>query len=87
MYKAETLTRLRSRSRVPDIESDPIVNDREVDTSRIAVQLHPYIVRLRVSRELVVDDYKQNRTTGSFILIDEASNETVGGGMIRETTV
>ena len=44
-------------------------------------------VRLRVSRNLVVDSYKQNRTTGSFILIDEASNETVGGGMIRETTV
>ena len=41
-------------------------------------------VRLRVSRDLVVDSYKRNRTTGSFILVDEASNETVGGGMIRE---
>jgi sulfate adenylyltransferase large subunit len=40
-------------------------------------------VRLRVSRELAVDPYKLNRTTGSFILIDEASNETVGAGMIR----
>jgi len=40
-------------------------------------------VRLRVSRELAVDPYALNRTTGSFILIDEASNETVGAGMIR----
>jgi sulfate adenylyltransferase large subunit len=40
-------------------------------------------VRLRVSRELAVDPYALNRTTGSFILIDEATNETVGAGMIR----
>ncbi len=40
-------------------------------------------VRLRVSRELAVDPYALNRTTGSFILIDETTNETVGAGMIR----
>jgi sulfate adenylyltransferase large subunit len=40
-------------------------------------------VRLRVSKELTVDPYERNRTTGSFILIDEASNETVGAGMVR----
>ncbi len=31
---------------------------------------------------LFVDEYRQNRTTGSFIVIDPASNETVGAGMI-----
>jgi len=40
-------------------------------------------VRLRVSRELAVDSYSANRTTGAFILIDEATNDTVGAGMIR----
>jgi sulfate adenylyltransferase subunit 1 (EFTu-like GTPase family) len=30
----------------------------------------------------VFDPYASNRRTGSFILIDEASNETVGAGMI-----
>jgi sulfate adenylyltransferase subunit 1 (EFTu-like GTPase family) len=30
----------------------------------------------------VCDDYTYNRTTGSFILIDESTNETVGAGMI-----
>ena len=39
-------------------------------------------VRLRTSAPLVFDPYKSNRRTGSFILIDEASNETVGAGMI-----
>jgi bifunctional enzyme CysN/CysC len=40
-------------------------------------------VRLRTSTPLVLDPYKTNRRTGSFILIDEASNETVGAGMIK----
>jgi sulfate adenylyltransferase subunit 1 (EFTu-like GTPase family) len=40
-------------------------------------------VKLRCSAELVVDPYARNRTTGSFILIDEASNDTVAAGMIR----
>ncbi len=40
-------------------------------------------VHLRSSTPLVVDPYARNRTTGSFILIDEATNDTVGAGMIR----
>ena len=39
-------------------------------------------VRLRCSSPLVVDPYSRNRTTGSFILIDEATNDTVAGGMV-----
>ncbi len=39
-------------------------------------------VHLRTSAPLVFDPYASNRRTGSFILIDEASNETVGAGMI-----
>ena len=39
-------------------------------------------VRLRCSTPLVVDPYSRNRTTGSFILIDEGTNDTVGAGMI-----
>jgi sulfate adenylyltransferase large subunit len=40
-------------------------------------------VHLRTSTPLVVDPYSRNRTTGSFILIDESTNDTVGAGMIR----
>jgi bifunctional enzyme CysN/CysC len=39
-------------------------------------------VRLRTSVPLAFDAYTSNRRTGSFILIDEASNETVGAGLI-----
>ncbi len=39
-------------------------------------------VRLRTTVPLFFDPYRRNRTTGSFILIDEASNNTVGAGMI-----
>jgi sulfate adenylyltransferase large subunit len=39
-------------------------------------------VRLRTSVPLVFDPYASNRRTGSFILIDESSNGTVGAGMI-----
>ncbi len=40
-------------------------------------------VRLRTSAPLVFDPYERNRRTGSFILIDEASNNTVGAGLIQ----
>jgi sulfate adenylyltransferase large subunit len=43
-------------------------------------------VRLRTSAPLVFDPYASNRRTGSFILIDEANNETVGAGMIAAAT-
>ena len=43
-------------------------------------------VRVRTSAPLVVDPYEANRRTGSFILIDEATNGTVGAGMIRTAT-
>jgi bifunctional enzyme CysN/CysC len=39
-------------------------------------------VRLRLSEPLAVDTYAENRTTGAFILIDEATNDTVAAGMI-----
>jgi sulfate adenylyltransferase large subunit len=43
-------------------------------------------VRLRCSSPLVVDPYTRNRTTGSFILIDESTNDTVAAGMIVSGT-
>jgi sulfate adenylyltransferase large subunit len=42
-------------------------------------------VRLRTSKPLAFDPYARNRATGSFILIDEATNDTVGAGMITAT--
>ncbi len=42
-------------------------------------------VSLRTSAPLVFDPYTSNRRTGSFILIDESSNETVGAGLISSS--
>ena len=39
-------------------------------------------LRLRTSAPVMADRYRRNRATGSFILIDEDSNETVGAGMV-----
>jgi bifunctional enzyme CysN/CysC len=41
-------------------------------------------VKLRTTVPLLADEYRRNRTTGGFILIDEATNRTVGAGMIIE---
>ena len=40
-------------------------------------------VRLRASKPMAFDAYADNRSTGSFILIDESTNDTVGAGMIH----
>ncbi len=39
-------------------------------------------VRLRLAGPLMVDPYATNRQTGSFVLVDESTNETVGAGMV-----
>ena len=39
-------------------------------------------VHLRLSAPLLIDEYRRNRATGSFILIEESTNDTVGAGMI-----
>ncbi len=39
-------------------------------------------VSFRSQVPLFVDDYRRNRATGSFILIDEATNATVAAGMV-----
>ncbi len=39
-------------------------------------------VRLRTAQPLTFDSYRKNRMTGSLILVDEGTNETVAAGMI-----
>jgi len=39
-------------------------------------------IRLRTSASIFFDSYTQNRTTGSFVLVDEQTNNTVAAGMI-----
>lgn len=53
-----------------------IEDDKQVGMNDIAR------VTLRTTKPLLYDRYSRNRITGSLILIDEATNETVGAGMI-----
>jgi len=54
------------------IEDDPVFTLNDIGR-----------ITLRTSAPLSADTYRQNRITGSFILIDEHTNETVAAGMIR----
>ena len=42
-------------------------------------------IRLRTTTPFFFDEYRRNRETGSFILVDESTNNTVGAGMITGT--
>ncbi len=44
-------------------------------------------VRVELASPLVFDSYRRNRVTGSLIVIDEATNETVAAGVILDTEV
>ena len=44
-------------------------------------------VQLQLSAPIAFDSYRRNRVTGSLIIIDEATNETVAAGVILDTEV
>jgi bifunctional enzyme CysN/CysC len=43
-------------------------------------------VRFRTQLPLLCDEYRRNRLTGGFVLVDDATNRTVGAGMITEVS-
>jgi sulfate adenylyltransferase subunit 1 len=55
-----------------------VQDDREIGLNDIGRIL------IRTTKPLMFDPYERNRGTGSVILIDEFTNETVGAGMILE---
>ena len=44
------------------------------------------VVTLRTTEPVFVDDYRRSRSTGSFVLIDEMTNQTVAAGMVTLAT-
>jgi len=67
---------LQYRVNMTALEREPAVT---LDMNAIGV------LRIETSRPIYFDPYAQNRTTGSFILIDPESNATVAAGMILAT--
>ena len=73
-----------ARVKVTDLGYRLDVNTLHRDTGVSALTLNEVgRVRLRCTRPLFVDDYRRNRTTGSFMLVDETTNATVAAGMVR----
>jgi bifunctional enzyme CysN/CysC len=59
------------------------VNELHRDENAAALRLNEIgRITLRTTAPLFFDEYRRNRTTGSFVLIDETTNNTVGAGMI-----
>ncbi|MCP4434191.1 MAG: sulfate adenylyltransferase subunit CysN [Actinomycetia bacterium] len=71
------------RAMVKDMQYRLDVNTLHRDDSAPGLELNEIgRVTLRTTQPLFFDEYRRNRETGSFILIDEATNATVGAGMI-----
>jgi bifunctional enzyme CysN/CysC len=76
-----------ARALVRDIAYRIDVNTLHRDESADTLSLNEIgRVQLRVTQPLFVDTYSENRQTGSFILVDERSNKTVGAGIIGRAT-
>ncbi len=76
-------TTRNARVMVKDVQYRLDINSLHRDESSDLLELNEIgRVTLRCTQPLFVDEYRRNRTTGSFILIDEHTNTTVGAGMI-----
>jgi bifunctional enzyme CysN/CysC/sulfate adenylyltransferase subunit 1 len=75
------------RAMVKDIQYRLDVNTlhRDQDTKELGLN-EIGRVHLRTTVPLLCDPYSKNRTTGSFILVDEANGVTVGAGMINNAS-
>jgi sulfate adenylyltransferase large subunit len=71
-----------TRARVEELDYRVDVNTLEHEPADELALNEIGRVRIRSGSPLMADPYARNRTTGSFILIDEASNDTVAAGMV-----
>ncbi|GAA1667968.1 hypothetical protein GCM10009830_12170 [Glycomyces endophyticus] len=72
-----------ARAIVKDVQYQLDVNTLHRDESATELRLNEIgRVTLRTTKPLLCDDYRRNRATGGFILIDESDNRTVGAGII-----
>jgi bifunctional enzyme CysN/CysC len=75
------------RALVKDLQYRLDVNTLHRDEQSVALALNEIgRVQLRTTVPLFFDEYRRNRATGSFILVEEATNNTVGAGIILGPT-
>ncbi len=72
-----------ARCMVTDIQYKMNINTLEKDEEDKDISMNDIArVKLRTTKPLFFDSYSRNRITGSLILVDEGTNETVAAGMI-----
>jgi bifunctional enzyme CysN/CysC len=72
-----------ARAVVKELQYRLDVNTLHHDVAAQALRINEVgRVQLRTTQPLLKDSYRRNRSTGSFILVDEGSNATVAAGMI-----
>ncbi len=72
-----------ARCLVQDIQYKMDVNTLHRNLEDKTVKMNDIArIKIRSTKALFVDAYRKNRITGSVILMDEATNETVGAGMV-----
>ncbi|MBK8388107.1 MAG: GTP-binding protein [Saprospiraceae bacterium] len=76
-------TTREARCVVKDIIYKLNVNDLSQDTESKLIKMNDIAcIKIKTTTPLVIDQYSRNRITGSVILIDEGTNNTVAAGMI-----
>jgi bifunctional enzyme CysN/CysC len=81
-YAVKHTTR-NARAVVKELQYRLDVNTLHRDESAEELSLNEIgRVRLRTTVPLLADEYRRNRTTGGFIVVDEGTNRTVGAAMI-----
>lgn len=71
------------RAIIKDVVYKMDINTFERDSEDSSLSMNDIArVKIRTTRRLMLDAYRDNRNTGSIILIDENTNETVAAGMV-----
>ncbi len=76
-------TTAEMRCMVKEVVYKMDINSLEKQTDNLEVNMNDIArIKIRTTTPLFYDAYNINRTTGSLVLINESTNETVGAGMI-----
>ncbi|SKB37138.1 sulfate adenylyltransferase subunit 1 [Salegentibacter holothuriorum] len=71
------------RAMIKEVVYKMDINSFKRDTEDSSLSMNDIArVKIRTTRRLMLDTYRDNRNTGSIILIDESTNETVAAGMV-----
>ncbi|WP_084211686.1 sulfate adenylyltransferase subunit CysN [Geoalkalibacter subterraneus] len=73
-----------SPARIEELRFKVNVNSLQQESGNSLALNEIGVCRLRAAKPVSFDSYRENRATGSFILIDRVTNATVGAGMIHQ---